>query len=622
MSFSNSTPTRKALALSILLGLGSAASAVEVSVTVENLAPADGVFLTPVWLGFHDGRFDVFNPGEAASPGLEAVAEDGAFDMFRAEFSGASPAGFDTVITAPGGFPGAPVFDPGERVTTVLDLDPTTQRYLSYAAMLLPSNDAFVANGNPMAFEIFDEDGNLTGPVSFVVYGERVWDAGTEANTESDAAFFNQSAPDTGDATSGVVDFHPGYNGSAGNPDGAPVVFLGGTSNPGIFFDAQAADFTLPAYQIARITVAPAAVDVRVTVENLRSEGGTFLTPVWVGAHDGTFDLYDIGAPASPGLEQIAEDGVVDALNAEFAAATGEEGIQGVIFDPEGFPGAPIFDPGSRSSIVLSLDSTTQRFLSYASMVIPSNDAFIGNGNPQALPLFDGAGRIASQRFVISNQRVRDAGTEVNTEVEAAFLNQTAPNTGEDEGGTVQVHPGFNGSATLPDAMPVNVLGGSNGAGFTFDSIAADFSRNGQQVASIEIGPVLDASFGGTWIAEGRAGEGLLLELVNDDDPTAVVSFYTYAADGSGRQLYLIGSGPVINDTVIADLVLTDGATFGESFDSEDVIRTPWGQAQIRFDSCTEATLELRPTTEGFEGSTQQLARLTPAPLGSQGHCG
>ncbi|MEM9301315.1 MAG: spondin domain-containing protein [Pseudomonadota bacterium] len=622
MSFAKAMPARKGLALAVLLGLGQTAAAVEVSVTVENLAPADGVYLTPVWLGFHDGSFDVFNPGETASPGLEAVAEDGAFDTFRSEFSAASPDGFDLVVTAPEGFPGAPVFDPGDRVTSVLDLDPTTQRFLSYAAMILPSNDAFVANGNPTRFEIFDENGELTGPVTFVIYGERVWDAGTEANTESDAAFFNQAGPNEGEATADGISLHPGFNGSAGNPDGTPVVFLGGTSNPGIFFDATAADFTLPAYQIARITVAPATVDVRVTVDNLRPDGGTFLTPVWIGAHDGSFDFYDIGAPASPGLEQIAEDGATDMITAEFAAATGEDGVQTVILDPEGFAGAPVFDPGSSASTVLSLDSSTQQFLSYASMVIPSNDAFIGNGNPQALPIFDESGRVASRRVVISNQRVRDAGTEVNNEIEAAFLNQTGPNMGEDENGTVQVHPGFNGSAELPDATPVNVLGGSNGAGLDFDATAADFSRNGQLMAAIEIGPVIDASFGGTWVAEGRDGEGLLIELVNDADPTVVVSYYSYAADGSGEQLYLIGSGPVINDTAIADLVLTDGATFGGAFNSDDVIRTPWGQVEIRFSSCTEATLELRPDADGFEAATLQLSRLTAPQLGSGGHCG
>ena len=612
------SPTRSLGITLGLLGLCATSHAVEVRVTVENIAPADGIFLTPVWLGFHDGSFDSFDPGGSATAGLEAVAEDGVFDTFREEFGAAAPSGFDAVFTAPPGFAGAPVFDPGDRTTMTLDLDPDSQGFLSYIAMVLPSNDAFVANSDPVRHPLFDESGAVI-PTSFVIYGERVYDAGTEANTESDAAFFNQAENNTGETTADPIALHPGFNGSVGNPDGTPQVFLGGTSNPGIFFDEVAADFTRPAYQIARITVAPAAVDVRVSVENLRPEGGTFLTPVWIGAHDGTFDLYDIGAPASPGLERIAEDGTIDTLNAEFSTAA-VDGVQSAIFDPPGFAGAPVIDPGNRASAVLNLDPSVNTYLSYATMVIPSNDAFLANGDPQAFEIFDENGQLLTSRHVFSNQRVRDAGTEVNSELEAAFLNQTGPDAGETEGGTVQVHPGFNGSNALPDASPVNILGGESGAGLVFDEVAADFSRNGQQMVALTIGPVVDASFGGTWFTPGRDGEGFLLELVDAANPTAVISYYTYAPDGSGDPLWLIGSGPLINDTAIVDVVQTDGASFGSGFSSDDVIRTPFGQVRIRFIDCTSAELTVAPG-DGSDSIALPLERLTPAPLGIEGHC-
>ena len=54
----------------------------------------------------------------------------------------------------------------------------------------------------------------------------------------------------------------------------------------------------------ALATLAPAALAqaglyrVVVTAENLAPNGGTFQTPVWVGFHDGTFDIYDQGSPA------------------------------------------------------------------------------------------------------------------------------------------------------------------------------------------------------------------------------------------------------------------------------------------------------------------------------------
>ena len=53
------------------------------------------------------------------------------------------------------------------------------------------------------------------------------------------------------------------------------------------------------------------AESITVKIENLGAPGSVFLTPFWIGAHNGAFDTYDLGAMASafPGLEQIAEDG-------------------------------------------------------------------------------------------------------------------------------------------------------------------------------------------------------------------------------------------------------------------------------------------------------------------------
>ena len=46
-------------------------------ITVENLAPENGIGFATVWFGLHDGSFDFFNAGEPASEDLEFVAEDG-----------------------------------------------------------------------------------------------------------------------------------------------------------------------------------------------------------------------------------------------------------------------------------------------------------------------------------------------------------------------------------------------------------------------------------------------------------------------------------------------------------------------------------------------------------------
>ena len=239
------------------------ASAVDVEVTVTNLAPTDGLFLTPMWIGFHDGSatFDLFDIGSpiAAGGGLEILAEEGDTSVLSGEFGTATSGsgGIDTTIIAPGGFGGPPVFDPGESASSgTFNLDPVNNRYMSYASMVIPSNDAFIGNSDPTAVELFDSAGNFNGPFSFIVLGERVYDAGTEENTEMDAAFINQANTGDGVVTNDPVALHVGFIGSAGNPVGTPII-LGGTTAAGTTLDTMLADFTQSGHQIAEFSITP-----------------------------------------------------------------------------------------------------------------------------------------------------------------------------------------------------------------------------------------------------------------------------------------------------------------------------------------------------------------------------
>ena len=263
------------LAFSIAHPLG----AVNVRVTVENLAPDEGNFLTPVWVAFHDGSFDIFDEGAMASAGLESIAEDGATGTLGAEFE-ASGAGSTHATVISGG--GIPPFAPGASNAMTFRLDEASplSRYLSFASMVIPSNDAFVANGDPMAMEIFDEAGNFVG-AEMIIVGGQVWDAGTEVNDEvpANTAFLEQAAPDTGDDEGGTVQLHQGFM-AGGN-----VL----TAYPG-------ADFTAEGFEVLRITVTevpPNPINVKVELENLAPDEGNFLTPVWVAFHDGSFDIYE-----------------------------------------------------------------------------------------------------------------------------------------------------------------------------------------------------------------------------------------------------------------------------------------------------------------------------------------
>ncbi|MEM9148751.1 MAG: spondin domain-containing protein [Pseudomonadota bacterium] len=191
------------------------------------------------------------------------------------------------------------------------------------------------------------------------------------------------------------------------------------------------------------------------------------------------FVWFDTGAAASPGLEQLAEDGAATILADERRAADSES--QGIVVTGEGGPVATL----ESTLDLIDVDATSNGFVSYAAMILPSNDAFIGTN--EAVQLFSESGRFLGARTsTITGARVYDAGTEVNTEMDAAFINQEGPNTGEDENGVVALHPDFNGSLGNPDGDQI-ILGGTNAAGAFINPIAADFTQPGAQIAQIHV---------------------------------------------------------------------------------------------------------------------------------------
>ena len=230
--------------------------------------------------------------------------------------------------------------------------------------------------------------------------------------------------------------------------------------------------------------------EVTVTIENLAPTGGTFLTPVWVGFHNGDFDLYDRGIAATPGLERLAEDGDPSDLFQEFNSS-GVGSIDGlVVVDPNNTtqPIAP--KSNTSASFTIDRNSDNSAFFSYASMILPSNDAFIANGDPKINPLFDAQGKFLGADFIVTGSQVLDAGTEVNDELveNTAFFGQDSPDTGVgEENGVVETHPGF-----IPGGRILSEDGttaGTPDGGF----LNADFTQDDYQVARVTVSLVDEA---------------------------------------------------------------------------------------------------------------------------------
>ncbi|MBO6513909.1 MAG: spondin domain-containing protein [Phycisphaerales bacterium] len=197
----------------LLAVTGAAASAETISIQIENTNQSDGFFFTPFWVAAHNGGFDSYDGGALASgfPGITEIAETGNTAPISAAFSAsaAGAAGGAQATVASVAFDGdAPVFSPGESTTFDLDVgDSTTNRYFSYASMVIPSNDLFVANGNPFSHEIFDAAGKFNGPLVISIYGRDVNDNGSEVNDAFAGAAFSANGGDSIDESVFIRNF-------------------------------------------------------------------------------------------------------------------------------------------------------------------------------------------------------------------------------------------------------------------------------------------------------------------------------------------------------------------------------------------------------------------------------
>lgn len=172
--------------------------AAEYSVKIENLT--HGTYFTPLLVSAHPAGTTLFTSGMPASANLQAMAEGGDISGLAADLmavGGKNISNPASGLLMPGKYTMAELGDPGASNTQ-----------LSIAAMLLPTNDGFVALNN------------LTLPTmpGTYTYLLNAYDAGTEANDEV-----------RGSGASGV----------AGMPVPPPLEALVGTGGTGVATTAE-----------------------------------------------------------------------------------------------------------------------------------------------------------------------------------------------------------------------------------------------------------------------------------------------------------------------------------------------------------------------------------------------
>jgi len=156
---------------------------------------------TPFLVVAHAPDVSLFTPGMPASPELEALAEEGNTAPFEMALSGM--AGVSGVATGSG------LLEPGH--TTMIVVEGHRWDRISLAAMLIPTNDGFVALRGVGPFEHHEQS-----------FAPPAYDAGTEYNDEACSSipgpFYDEcGGPGGGAMTSGgeegFVRIHEGIHG-------------------------------------------------------------------------------------------------------------------------------------------------------------------------------------------------------------------------------------------------------------------------------------------------------------------------------------------------------------------------------------------------------------------------
>jgi len=379
---------------------------------IKNVSAERGAIATPLaplFYATHNHHWQFFAPGQNASPGLEALAEDGAAPALVTEQVGAKDVGSAAATEGPAG--------PGGQFE--INVKPTEQYpYLSLATMVVESNDAFLAFG-PGGIRLLDHNGaprptaDILADVSRVL---AVWDAGTEAN-EVPGVGSNQPLRQSG-ANTGPVDPQDGVRLYSDPTNDLAGSFAGGFASLTIEYGSEPGSFV-------------------VTLGNT-SGGPAYPTPIVWALHNDGYSMFQVGEESTAGLEALAEDGNPEILLAELNAAVGVGGADVAAIPVGGTEPGQIPDGGAYQFSVTP--DMVYPYLSLATMVAPSNDTFLAFG-PKGIRLLaaDGAPRSLDDiaNDITAEFSAWDAGTELNQASAAGpdqAPHQAGPNTGAEEG--------------------------------------------------------------------------------------------------------------------------------------------------------------------------------------------
>ncbi|UPR58421.1 spondin domain-containing protein [Vibrio sp. ED004] len=129
------------------------------------------------------------------------------------------------------------------------------------------------------------------------------------------------------------------------------------------------------------------------------------MSPLAILTHNTSFDLFEIGQSASVDLEYLAEGG----SNAELIALSNSDAN---VY--QGISGNGLILSGEQDTVSIRVDPNQEGYISVASMLVNTNDAFVGESGLSLKSLAVG------DTFTM-NMNVWDSGTELNDELAATI---------------------------------------------------------------------------------------------------------------------------------------------------------------------------------------------------------
>lgn len=360
--------------------------------------------------------------------------------------------------------------NPGESYEFEFNAGPGHK--LSFATMYVQSNDLFYSPAGA-GIELYNSGVAVTGDITSQIM---LWDAGTEVN-EDPGSGPNQPPRQTGANT---------------GPDENGMVTEISMVSDGFTYPAVSSNI--------RVTLTSTGDNAfMLRIENL-SGSTTPIAPGVFAVHSANDPLFTAGmADQGNGLEALAEDGSPDDLLAWLTNSTGYtspfapglwtlhtagnpvfmsneadrgEGLEALAEDgdPSGLMSAlannsivsntGVFDTptgasaagpiGPTDTYKFTFTATKGEYLSFATMLIQSNDLFIGTAGT-GMALWSGDNPISGE--ITSSLKIWDAGTEVNQFPGAGdnqAPRQSAANTGTDESVSVMDIGSVNDGFTYP----------------------------------------------------------------------------------------------------------------------------------------------------------------------------